>query len=66
MRMGTDIRVLEVEGFHQPTVVNYRVPPTDPFYQQLCKFSDEEIYINKAVSLQLLDTVENIIYFSRS
>ncbi|KAF1755672.1 hypothetical protein GCK72_012122 [Caenorhabditis remanei] len=49
MRMSTDIRVLEVEGFHQPTVVNYRVPPADPFYKQLCKFSDEEIYINKAV-----------------
>ncbi|KAF1755677.1 hypothetical protein GCK72_012127 [Caenorhabditis remanei] len=49
MRVGTDIRVLEVEGFHQPTVVNYRVPPVDPFYKQLCKFSDEEIYINKAV-----------------
>ncbi|KAF1755676.1 hypothetical protein GCK72_012126 [Caenorhabditis remanei] len=49
MRVGTDIRVLEVEGFHQPTVVNYRVPPVDPFYKQLCKFSDAEIYINKTV-----------------
>ncbi|KAF1755670.1 hypothetical protein GCK72_012120 [Caenorhabditis remanei] len=47
MKMSTDIRVLKVEGFHQPTVVNYRVPPTDPFYQLIFAYPNENLYVNK-------------------
>ncbi|EFP00496.1 hypothetical protein CRE_21829 [Caenorhabditis remanei] len=47
MKMSTDIRVLEVEGFHQPTVINHRESPTNPLHQQILAFPDENLYVNK-------------------
>ncbi|KAF1756455.1 hypothetical protein GCK72_012908 [Caenorhabditis remanei] len=47
--METDIRVVEVEGFHQPLVINYRLPPVNS--KNLFRFihSNDTFYCNKAI-----------------
>ena len=50
MIVEADIRVVEVEGFYQPLVINYRLSPVDPENWFRFNFPDETFHCNKAVS----------------
>ncbi|EFP00501.1 hypothetical protein CRE_21768 [Caenorhabditis remanei] len=47
--MGTDIRILEVKGFHQPFVMNHRVPPVNPDNRFVFAYPNENFYCSKEI-----------------
>ncbi|EFP11250.1 hypothetical protein CRE_30683 [Caenorhabditis remanei] len=49
MIFGTDIRILEVEGFHQPVVMNHRVPPENPDNRVVFAYTNENLYCSKEI-----------------
>ncbi|KAF1755666.1 hypothetical protein GCK72_012116 [Caenorhabditis remanei] len=49
MIIGTDIRILEVEGFHQPVVMNHRVPPENPENRFVFAYPNENLYCSKEI-----------------
>ncbi|ULT93052.1 hypothetical protein L3Y34_002914 [Caenorhabditis briggsae] len=50
IRVESDIRILTVEGFYQPRVIDYRVPPPEKQNHILAfEYEDAKLYVHKAI-----------------
>ncbi|KAF1763640.1 hypothetical protein GCK72_011907 [Caenorhabditis remanei] len=49
MKTAIDISILEVEGFHQPVVMNHRVPPEHPMNSFVFAYPEDKLYCSKEI-----------------